>query len=209
MELDNLKELWSHLDRQSDQLKDDEQIQLMLQKKSRSPIAKMKRNLFVELITVLVLYSAIIWYFLATSLGGYREIALLLFTVGLLFLFYYYQKNKLLDKMQCVTCEVRSNLQQQLNTLSKYVRFYFLGGIVLTPLTYFVTGFIVLVKYPGRNIPSAFMQSGGFIIFISIGIVVTVANYFINKWYIRRLYGQHIARLKELLLQMEETEQSL
>ena len=170
MELDNLKELWSHLDRQSDQLKDDEQIQLMLQKKSRSPIAKMKRNLFVELITVLVLYSAIIWYFLATSLGGYREIALLLFTVGLLFLFYYYQKNKLLDKMQCVTCEVRSNLQQQLNTLSKYVRFYFLGGIVLTPLTYFVTGFIVLVKYPGRNIPSAFMQSGGFIIFISIGI---------------------------------------
>ena len=81
MELDNLKELWSHLDRQSDQLKDDEQIQLMLQKKSRSPIAKMKRNLFVELITVLVLYSDIIWYFFATSLGGYREIALLLFTV--------------------------------------------------------------------------------------------------------------------------------
>ena len=205
MELDNLKDLWRDLGQVHTHQNDDQQIIRMLQKRSQSPIAKMKRNLLLELIAVIVLYSLTIWYFLQTSGGGYREIAVILFVVGVLFIFYYYKKNRLLGQMQCVTCEVRSNLQQQLKTLEKYVQLYFVGGTILAPITYFVTGVIVLLKHSGGDFVPDLTRSEEYIIFITVGLLLTVGTYFLNKWYIKKLYGQHIRRLKELLLQMEET----
>jgi len=206
MELDNLKDLWRDLGQNDVHQKSDEQIVLILQKRSRSPVSKMKRNLLMELFAVIILYSLAIWYFLATSLGHYWEIALLLLLVGVLFIFYYYRKNRLLAEMQCVTCEVRSNLQKQLSTLEKYIRFYFVSGIVLTPVAYFASGFIVLFKYPAQNGSSVFAASGAYMVFVTIGLLLTVGSYFLNKWYIKKLYGQHINKLKELLQQMEEKE---
>jgi hypothetical protein len=203
MELDNLKALWQDIGQKDISKNSDEQIARMLQKKSQSPIAKMKRNLFWELITVIVLYSITISYFFATSKGRYWELAVMLLVVAIAFILYYQRKNKLLHEMQCITCEVRSNLQKQLATLEKYVRFYLLSGIILAPIAYFVTGMIVLFNSPLQYINTGSME---FIIFIIIGLAITVASYFFNKWYIKKLYGQHIIKLKELLLQMEEAE---
>lgn len=204
MELDNLKDLWRDLDQKEVHQNTDEQIVMILQKKSQSPIARMKRNLLLELIAVIILYSLAIWYFLATAMGRYWEIALLLLSVGVVFIFYYYRKNKLLGEMQCLTCEVRSNLQKQLITLEKYVQFYFVSGIILTPVAYFASGLIVLFKSPVQNAAAGFTESGEYIVFIVIGLLITIGSYFLNKWYIKKLYGQHIKKLKELLLQMDE-----
>lgn len=204
MELDNLKDLWRDLDQKDVHQNTDEQIVMILQKKSQSPIARMKRNLLLELIAVIILYSLAIWYFLATARGRYWEIALLLLSAGVVFIFYYYRKNKLLGEMQCLTCEVRSNLQKQLITLEKYVQFYFVSGIILTPVAYFASGLIVLFKSPVQNAAAGFTESGEYIVFIIIGLLITIGSYFLNKWYIKKLYGQHIKKLKELLLQMDE-----
>lgn len=204
MELDNLKDLWRDIGRENLHQNDDQEIIRILQKKSQSPIARMKRNLLVELIAVIILYSFPIWYFLETSKGRYSEIALFLFLIGILFLFYFYKKNKLLGQMQCVTCEVRSNLQQQLATLEKYVQFYFVSATILCPVAYFVPGIIVLLKYPGENIVVSFRESTVYTVFVAIGLLITIGSYFLNRWYVRKLYGQHIRRLKELLLQMDE-----
>ena len=206
MELDNLKDLWRDLGEKDLHQTNDAQIVQMLQKRSQSPIAKMKRNLHIELIAVVILYSLAIWYFLATSSGRYAEIALLLLLVGVIFIFYYYRKNRLLGEMQCVTCEVRSNLQKQLNTLEKYVQFYFVSGIILTPVAYFASGLIVLFKSPLQNGAAGFRESNQYIVFIVVGLLITLGSYFLNKWYIKKLYGQHIKMLKELLLQMEEAD---
>ncbi len=205
MELDNLKDLWRDLKEDHHQ-DEDEQIIKILHKKSQSPIAKMKRNLFIELIAVIILYAFPIWYFLQTSEGRYVEISIGLSVVAVLFTFYFYKKNKLLSEMQCVTCEVRSNLQRQLTTLEKYVWLYFVGGIVITPIAYFVPGLLVIMKYPGRDVSAEFAGSVAYIMFIVIGLLITIGNYFFSRWYINKLYGQHINRLKDLLLQTEEKE---
>ena len=206
MELDNLKDLWRDLDREETYPADDEHILKILQRRSQSPIARMKRNLLIELIAVVILYSFSIWYFLLASNGLYSEIALFLFILGLFFGFYYYKKNRLLNKMQCVTCEVRSNLERQLKTLEKYVRFYFIFATVLCPVAYFVPGFIVLLKYPGEAIAQRFTASTTYIVFVIIGVVITCGSYFLNRWYVTKLYGRHIEKLKSLLFQMEEKE---
>ena len=204
MELDNLKDLWHDLDRKETDPTDDVHILKILQRRSQSPIARMKRNLLLELIAVIILYSFSIWYFLLASRGLYWEIALFLFILGLLFGFYYYKKNRLLGRMQCVTCEVRSNLERQLTTLEKYVRFYFISATVLCPVAYFIPGFIVLMKYPGDAIAQRFTASATYIVFVIIGVVFTGSSYFLNRWYVNKLYGRHIEKLKSVLLQMEE-----
>ena len=202
MELDNLKEAWKgHTVKNA--ADSNEQILSMLQKKSQRPIAKMKRNLFRELIAIIIIYTASIIYYMTAYKGKLWEIALMLFLLGVVFLFYYYRKNKLLNEMECVACEVKSNLQRQVSTLEKYVRFYFIAGIILTPLAYFATGFILL-----NNIPGITMSTSSYMWFFGSGVVMNILLYFLNKWYVNKLYGQHVKQLKELLKQMEETTES-
>jgi hypothetical protein len=217
MELDSLKDIWKNLDEEDLQPAREVPILSMLQKRSQSTIARLKRNLNRELIAVLIIYSLTIWY-IVTYHKLYSELAVLLALIGGAFLFYYYRKNKLLKQMQCVACEVRSNLKKQLVTLEKYVRFYFIAGTIITPLAYFAAGILILYNESTRslqgipledsvgNMPIAATVSSHrfFILFVSIGAVLTVGSYFLNRWLINKMYGQHIQKLKELLFQMEE-----
>lgn len=199
MELEQLKEIWSNVESKQPGPSASE-LQAMLQKKSQSPIAKMKRNLIWELITILVFYSITIF-----SLRHYEKIfvslTILLLIIGLLFGIYFYFKYRLLHSMECLTCEVKSNLQMQLQTLEKYVRIYFVFGNLLTPIVFFVTGFITYMQRDGELTISPLRF---WIIFSIIGILFSVAVYFLNKWYLHKLYGQHIRKLKDILHDMEE-----
>jgi Flp pilus assembly protein TadB len=222
MELDSLKDIWKNLDEEDLQPGREVPVLSMLQKRSQGTIAKLKRNLNRELAAVLIIYSLTIWYIVAYQ-GLYPELAVLLALVGGAFLFYYYRKNKLLKQMQCVACEVKSNLKTQLFTLEKYVRFYFIAGTILTPLAYFAAGVITLFNAPDAQpamgnspfdgaqtslgqmpIASNITNHRFFVFFVSMGVVVTVGSYFLNRWLINKMYGQHIQKLKELLHQMEE-----
>jgi hypothetical protein len=221
MELDSLKDIWKDLDESDLQPGSDVPISSMLHKKSQSTIARLKRNLNRELIAVLIIYSLTIWYII-TFQQMYSELAVLLALVGGAFLFYYYRKSKLLKQMECVACEVRSNLKQQLGTLEKYVRFYFIAGTILTPLAYFAAGMIILFNAQEVNshvvnvsidaqtsvsqmpIAQHISNHRFFVLFLSIGAVLTVGSYFMNRWMIGKLYGQHVQKLKDLLTQMDE-----
>jgi hypothetical protein len=220
MELDSLKDIWKNLDEQDLRPGSDVSITSMLHKRSKSPVAKMKRNLYWEMAALVVFYSLAIWYYITAWEGRYWEVALLLALVGIFALFYYMRKNKLLKDMQCVACEVKSNLKRQLVTLEKYVNFYFVSSILITPIAYFVAGLIVFFKTPVEPAKFDFKQfqdrvkvpnpaqlpdNQSVITFITIGVILTIAVYFFSKWAINRLYGQHIKKLKELVEQMEET----
>jgi hypothetical protein len=214
MELDSLKELWREQDEVMVHRNADEDILSMLRKKSQSPIAKIKRNLGWELIAIIVLYSFTIWYYIRAWHGRYWEIAVLLSLIGISFVVYYYRKNKLLKEMLRVDYGVKYNLEQRLTTLEKYVRIYFVSGTVLTPATYFVAGMIVFFKTPSRTasekIPPMFTHITGqdyFILFTVSGVALAIGCYFLNIWYVKKLYGQHIDKLKDLLHQTKETDQ--
>lgn len=199
MELDNLKQAWKE---QATQAADtgEELILSMLRKKSQSPIARIKRNLRWELITVVVLYLSTIVYYISANHGRYWELAILLCIVGAASVIYYYQKNKLLNQMECVVCEVRSNLQRQVTMLEKYIRFYFLAGVIITPICYFIAAIVVAYK---SNF--SISKNPGFLAWlIGVGIVVTIGLYFLNRWYVNRLYGRHVKKLRKLLQETEE-----
>ena len=206
MELDQLKDIWK---KESSQVKEDEQLKTLMSRRSNNPIARMKRNLLLELIAIIVLYGFTIAYYAYAFEGKMNEVSWFMIGIALCFFVYYFRKNKLLNQMECLSCQVKSNLQKQVNTLEKYVKFYLVAGTALVPLTIFFFSWLIYVKSPGIA-PSVFFPSAVYpwwqtaIAWTAFVGIFTVLIYFLNRWYIKKLYGNHIQKLKELLTEMNE-----
>lgn len=206
MELDQLKQMWGEIATDKN-VSSDEEIQAMLRKKSKSPIAKMKRNLFIEMIVVVVLYSVTIADYFIRYKGAMLSIAWIMLAAFFLYMFYYIRKRKLLYEMECISCEVKSNLQLQLRTLVKYIRLYLIIGTLLFPVIMIIMS-VVLFFYSVemQELP----KQTPFLPFLAvvsiIALLLTIPLYFLNKWYVRKLYGQHADKLKAIVNEMSEEE---
>jgi hypothetical protein len=121
MELDNLKAIWKAQDTLPEIQPD---MQQLLQKRSRGHIARMRRNVRVEALAMLISYIPCIVLYLAWFEGRLWFISLMMSMILVCYFIYFLRKDRLLKKMQCVTCEVRSNLARQVKILEKYLRFY-------------------------------------------------------------------------------------
>ncbi len=206
MELEQLKDMW----KEQEPPKALSDVQPLLARKSNSPIAKMKRHLMIELIAVIILYGLVIIYFFAAYGGRFASVSLLYLLIGLVFCIYYFKKFRLLNEMQCMACQVKTNLSKQLNTLEKYIRFYLIAGTALIPVvliffywfenTYMPKGREFFFVQPSDSISVLYSLS----MFLLKTTIVTIIFYYINKWYVRKLYGKHIEKLREMLSQMED-----
>ena len=204
MELDQLKSLWKN---DAPQSKEDSQWRSMMSRRSNNPIARMKRNLLIELIAIIFLYGLTIAYYWYAFQGNMTEVSWFMIAIAVCFFVYYYLKNRLLNKMECLSCQVKSNLQRQVHTLERYVKFYLISGTALVPLTIVFFSWLIEVKSP-RKSKSIFYFSDAYPLWQTIlawAVIVgisTIIIYYANKWYVQRLYGKHINKLKELLSEM-------
>lgn len=211
MELDSLKYVWHTLEvkPQGDQ-SSEQQIIALLHKRSTGPVAKMRRNLLAELILVLATYTPAMLFYLFDFEGRLSGVAWLFGLLMVLFAGYYYRKNRLLKEMQCVSCRVRSNLERQVGTLKKYIRFYTLAGTFMIPIMTIITYLIIRWKFPPSPGSALFYRISGTpwwqspLSWLSLLVPATIGIYYINVWYVNKLYGRHIQKLQELLQEMEE-----
>jgi hypothetical protein len=204
MELEKLKELWDGSTNSSIPM-NEEDLNQILKKRSRRPIALIKRNLKLEVLFVFLLYGFIIWLILnqVDSDFLYFDIILLL-VAGILFFIYAFYKYKLLNKLECVTCEVKSNLNLQLNSLEKLVNLYFKVGNIGVIFVYIIAGTISYIEAKGETV--SFPHHIEMMIFLAIGAVMFIINYFFSRWYLFTLYGKHIQKLKNIIYEMDESE---
>ena len=111
--------------------------------------------------------------------------------------------------MECLSCQVKSNLEKQTHTLEKYIRFYLIAGTALAPLSLLFFSWLFYTKAPVNVHDSVFYPSPDnpwWKLILAWGLlcaVLTILLYFINKWYVRKLYGKHVEKLKEVLNEME------
>jgi hypothetical protein len=209
MELDAWKEIWKDTDREKNTKPGNAEILDMIGRLPRNPIAKMKHTVLVETILIVVLFGGVaIFYFIAFN-GNFNSVAWLYIVMTALFGMYYYRKWKLLSEMQCAACQVKSNLQRQVNTLEKYIRFYLIAGTVFVPLIFIFLGVLFYYKFPTGNSIFIFPPIGttglkSWVIWLAFISVFTVLLYMANRWYVNRLYSRHVEKLKQLLNQMEE-----
>ncbi len=206
MELENLKEVWKATSDIRAFPAGEKKLLLNIGAPSQSLVSKMRRHLFYELLTVLACVTIIaIFYFIAFG-GRLKEVSWAYILLALIFMGYYYKKNKLLKAMECPACRVKYNLSLQLATLEKYVRLYLIAGTFMAPVV--MLFFYALLHY--KHIPVFYSSyriynTAGFtLLYLLVTAIFTMIFYVFNRWYINRLYGRYIQKLKHLLLEMEE-----
>jgi hypothetical protein len=208
MELEQWKDIWKS-DIPAAPTESGDQLKRLLEAKSSSPVAKMKRNLNIELWLLIIGYGLMIGYYFVAFDGRMNEISWFMLLVAAGFITYYWRKRRLLMEMECLSCEVRSNLERQVRSLEKYIRFYIIAGTALVPLSLLFFGWLFSAKARYLNPDSLFFPSASTSLWIAalawigLTVVLTTAIYFLNKWYVRTLYGRHVGKLRKLLDDMD------
>ena len=137
-------------------------------------------------------------------------IAWLLISLMGLFIVYFYKKNLLLKEILGADSEVRSHLRRLIGTLKRYTRFYTLAGTLMIPVITLLSYFIIRQAYPPAPGAALYYRFIGMtwwrqpLLWLGLLVILTIAVYYINTWYVHRLYGRHIRKLQDLLREMEE-----
>lgn len=209
MELDAMKELWKDAGIDNKPSPHNSEIIGMLNKSPRSPVAKMMRNVLIEMTLIIILFGGVALYYFVSFHGRFISIAWVYIATAAAYVFYYYQKWRLLRSIQCVACRVKSNLERQVNKLTKYVRFYLISGTLVVPVIFIFLGLLFYFKFPEGVLKPIFPPSKAVTLYtwtmwILFLAGITLFAWWGNRYFIWKLYGRHILRLKELLTQMEE-----
>lgn len=209
MELDNLKSIWKEQGQPAQHTVSNEDLSEILKKNSKHPIAKIKRNVLLELIVLVVSYTAMIIFFYSKDNGLYIVQSMFIATFLVIGLVYYCRKIILLNKMLNNTDQIRVNLIKHLDLLKKYVRFYYIFGTILGPLVYVFTYLIIITSQGKLNTPELsyweiIKNADTLWHFFITGTIVLILSPIFNKYYVRKLYGDHVKTIENLVKQVDD-----
>jgi hypothetical protein len=209
-ELEDLKNIWSKTIEKDvgQQVVEQEKIRALLNKKSTNIIDRVRKNLFGEI----VMFCVCLFLIIAVTLYLHsKEIIILCFiviaVVFIPYLLYYLKKYNELSKFFSYHQDIKSSLQLLITQLEKYLKIYFWGSLLLTPIYGFLSCFSILyeMKALGFLIYFDVFSSATLSMILSFALLLTLISYPIMKWYIRKLYGQHVEKLKDCLKELNES----
>jgi len=205
MELEELRSIWKN-NEPGFQRKDETEIASMLTGRSLTIIDKLKRNVRFELIFALAVSVCLLIYALTLPSGKLKwtSIAILLMCMG--YTSYYIKKIILLNRFDPTKENIRANLVSLINKLSGYLKFYRRSYTVLYPV-FFCLGLIfgALEREPSQSLDSQFKPVTLLYLVIMAGVLYLLSTWLIN-WYLKKLYGNHLEKLKSLLHDIQGTE---
>jgi len=197
MELDELKSIWKN--NPDFQAKAESEIALMLKGTSQSIVHKLKRSVWFELIFTAIAGIGLLVYALTLPSGALKWTSISILVLFVVYSFYYIKKLVLLKRFNPAIENVRANLEILINNLTGYLKFYKRSYTILYPV-YFVLGllfaaiergtdeFIEILSHPKTIL---------YLIFVA-GVFFFFSTWFTN-WYLKKLYGNHLTKLKGLL----------
>jgi hypothetical protein len=209
MELDSMKDIWKGQNTGVQKSLNENELMTMISHPSKSPVAKMKRTLKKELYFVIVCFSVAALVFFLTFENKFIGFSLAYIFLMLVFIIYYFFKNRLLTNMQCVTCEVKSNLTMQANTLEKYIKNNLIVSTLVYPAFLMFGAWLLYTGFYSETPKSIISYSSAYspwittLIWLVFSIITTIPLYYLNKKYLHWLYGKHINRIKRVLSEIE------
>ncbi|HNE50685.1 MAG TPA: hypothetical protein PKM51_05930 [Chitinophagales bacterium] len=212
MELEDLKNIWK------DKIDEDinakhiaqAQISTLLNQRSTSIIDKLRKNLLWEIVGFcLCLFIVICIPFFFPTITIVFLCVTIVAVVFLPYLVYYVKKYRELQQFSSYHQDLKTNLTQLILQMEKYLKIYFWGSLLLTPLTVFLSGFIILYEIKALGFLLYFDTFHPSILstLLSLALLITLISYPTMKWYIRKMYGRHLEKLKKCLQEIEEIQE--
>jgi hypothetical protein len=197
MELDDLKNIW-----QSDKAQlhyNEAQLASMLRRSSSSAVEKLKRSVWFELIFSLIAGVVFLTYASTLPAGMLKWITVSILVLFVGYAIYFVKKLVLLNAFMKSDENVKTNLERLILSLSGYLKFYKGSYTVLYPV-YFGLGIVFGAMETG---PESFLlkvtDPQWVILLLGVAIAFFIFSTIFANWYLKKLYGNHIEKLKSVL----------
>ena len=203
MELDDLKHIWQQnqelLINQQDI--DNDKVMEMTRQKSKDLMTKLRANLNFDAIVSILFIPPLIYVLFVKNIATYHKYVagfFILFTfVGL----YYYWKEIKLYKALYLKNDLLSTLKFTEKKFSQRVRISkIFNNILLIPLVFYgsLMGNELIKYYVNSRHETSITR-----LIISTIFVIPI-GYFYMEYIIKKLYGEHLQKLKQLLTELEQ-----
>ena len=205
MELDDLRRQWQQpAPTDTPAAFDTVALARLLDRGSRSPVSRMRRNAWFEIgfMAVCLLLSVAILPF--TTEAFTQTLLGWLIVVCLLSGFYYRRKLAVLHRLSDASGALREHVARQLSSLRGLVKLYYQATMWSLPVSFGIGLVFIGVRLTHKL--------AGHTLALSLGVlaltyaVVGALTYFgmrwFTRWYLQRLYGQHLDRLEASLREL-------
>ena len=196
-ELDDLKSIWKQ--QAGFEAKNERELLQMMGKSSNTIISKLKRSVWFELIFTVACIFILGMYTTTIPHGALMWTILSLLVLLISYTLYYVKKIMLLNQYDSSTDNLKANLRHLLERLDAYMKFYKRSYAILYPV-FFVLGLLFGALESGfdrfiHKFDSPLYTAS----FIILSIIFMVGVYTITNWYLKKLYGNHIEKLRTIL----------
>jgi hypothetical protein len=202
-ELDELKSIW----RQNDaafQPKDEVEIARMLTGNSRSIVDKLKRSVWFELILTLITNVVLLTYAFTRASGALKWTSISILAIFVVYIVYYIKKIIMLNRFNPATENLRETLERLIDKLSSYLKVYKSSYTILYPI-YFGLGLLFGILERGMDkFIELLLQPRTLVYLILLAGVFFFCSTWLTNWYLKKLYGNHLEKLKALLNDLQE-----
>jgi hypothetical protein len=204
MELDELRRQWLQPEPTPPPLSP-AQLDGLLHQRSGGLVEKMRRNALLEAAFMVLIAVAMPIALGYVSSFLQRAQAVSLFLLALLMLGYYYRKLTMLRQMTQPDADVRGNLQRLCAGLRSMLRFNYQLTLAMGPASLLLVYEVVVGKEllrPGGVRIAMLLTLGGLL--LALGLLLHWAAVKATRWYLQRLYGQHLDRLESYLRELDD-----
>lgn len=212
MELDEFKDTLNQQLATDHLYRSEADIAALLRKKAHSIIVKIKKSLWFEIFSCIVIMLLFGYLGLSckySSMNIYFSAFTLVFVPFTIILFYLLKK---INRLNTNSLSVKNNLQSIVSILEEFMKRYFQFTMVLIPICFVFAFFLGYTeKQPIEPIDQIILKYKPSYSFITIFTFVymtslTVGIYYFTKWYLKKLYGNYVNELKIYINELKETE---
>ena len=203
LELDDLKSIWKG--NKPFEAKPAEEIAAMLKGRSNSPIAKLKRSTWFELVLTMVFGVIMLFYSFSLPSGSLKWSVVATLILFVVYCIYYFKKLKLLNRFDASHQNIRENLEKLVNDLNTYLTFYKTSYAVVFPAYFFLVLLFTAIERGANAFLHQLAQPETIIRLSIVSLVFIAIMVLVSKWYLKKLYGNHLEALKELLKDIEDS----
>ena len=203
MELDDLKHIWQQNQELSitQLIIDNETVMEMTRQKSKDLMNKLRSNLDFDAIVSVLFIPPLIYVLFVKNIATYHKYVAVFFILSTFVGLYYYWKEIKLYKELSLKNDLFTTLKFTEKKFSQRVRISkIFNNILLIPLMFY--GSIM-----GNELINYFLnprhETSMTTLVISTIFVIPI-GYFYMDYIIKKLYGEHLQKLKELLTELEQ-----
>ncbi len=204
MELNDLRRQWQQPEPSAAALSAI-QLRALLARQRDNLADKMRRNARWEMALAVLMAGLMLGGFVLLPKAVYRLYTGFSLLLMLVLVYYYYRLLAMLRQMDQPGSSVRRHLTQLCAGLRQMLRFNYKLTLWVLPWTLIlIYGFFTGQLLAGKAKYSwqAWAVAGG--VLLVLGAVVQVGVVYFTRWYMQRLYGQHLDRLEGQLHELDE-----